>query len=622
MKSGKEKRKKQIRVVLITVLAASVLVVLAAGLIPLKTPGTPSGIPRYSSRYLSMPDGVRIAVRVALPPDLEEGMRIPSVMEMTRYGTAMNPGFLLRVLLNLHIARISREGSVEEALTEAGFAYVAVDARGSGASFGVRDMELSREEIADSGEVVDWIVSQSWSNGKVGSYGMSYSGTTAELALTTGRKALAAAAPFYPDFDPIIDNVIPGGILNDHLIRNWNLANQRMDSNSGHDLFFTGPAPVDRDRTGRLVRKALKEHRTVDMYEISRSLVYSDDPLAPGYKTADLASWKYRLDIEASGAPLFVRAGWQDAGTVNGALERYLTFSNPQLLVIGPWSHGGWHSEDPFLPLMETKRELDTEQGRELIGFFSSVLRDPAGPVIREKRIRYYTYGEGVWKESPVWPVPGFTNHRLWFGGNGSLTAEASPADSVPDLYTVDFTASTGENSRWRTNLGGGAVVYPDRAEEAGKLLCYTGPALEQDFEITGAPVVTLNLASTAVDGAVYVYLEDVAPDGRVTYLTEGMLRLIHHRIPEETPPHAVLGPWHSLKREDAEALVPGEPVEVSITMQATSVLLRKGHRIRIALAGHDASSFQRIPAEGTPVLSLFRGGDQGSRLDLPGKVR
>ena len=61
---------------------------------------------------------------------------------------------------------------------EHGYALVKVDARGSGASFGTRSAEYGREEVLDAYDVVEWVVSQEWSDGTVGAYGTSYTGTT------------------------------------------------------------------------------------------------------------------------------------------------------------------------------------------------------------------------------------------------------------------------------------------------------------------------------------------------------------------------------------------------------------------------------------------------------------
>jgi hypothetical protein len=55
--------------------------------------------------------------------------------------------------------------------------------------------------------------------------------------------------------------------------------------------------------------------------------------------------------------------------------------------------------------------------------------------------------------------------------------------------------------------------------------------------------------------------------------------------------------------------------------MYPTSVLLRKGHLIRVALAGADASLFELYPAEGTPKLTAYREAQRASYLDLPVKT-
>lgn len=102
-------------------------------------------------------------------------------------------------------------------------------------------------------------------------------------------------------------------------------------------------------------------------------------------------------------------------------------------------------------------------------------------------------------------------------------------------------------------------VIYPDRREEDEKLLTYDSAPLEGDIEITGMPVVTLRLSSTATDGSLHVYLEDVAPEGRVTYLTEGIFRAVNRSVSSETPPYRQFGPYHTFRAEDASPLVPGE---------------------------------------------------------------
>jgi putative CocE/NonD family hydrolase len=114
----------------------------------------------YSSRYLTMRDGVRIAVDLYLPRTMAPGVKLPTVLLQTRYfrahrvawpASAFWPG-----LLEPRIARFVKNG----------YAFVAVDARGSGASFGTRTQEWSPDEVRDGAEIMDWIVAQPWSNGR------------------------------------------------------------------------------------------------------------------------------------------------------------------------------------------------------------------------------------------------------------------------------------------------------------------------------------------------------------------------------------------------------------------------------------------------------------------------
>lgn len=79
-------------------------------------------------------------------------------------------------------------------------------------------------------------------------------------------------------------------------------------------------------------------------------------------------------------------------------------------------------------------------------------------------------------------------------------------------------------------------MVYGERRGEGATFLPYTSAPFATAVEITGLPVVWLRGASTHVDGAFFAYLEDVAPDGRVVYVTEGVLRGRHRRVSSAPP--------------------------------------------------------------------------------------
>jgi uncharacterized protein len=616
-------RRHPILTVLAAIFLAGILLILALGLLPPRNPRTAWGLRQYSSRYVTMRDGVALAVRVALPRIPGKALKVPAIMESSRYINEYKPAFLLRLALNLGL-----EGRVKNYVArflDAGYAYVAVDARGSGASFGKRPMELSREEVADLGELVDWIAAQSWSDGAVGTFGVSYSADTAELAASSGRPALKAVALLYPDFDPIAHNAMPGGIFNEPLMRGWTESNADMDSGGPRNAFLDGVAPVDGDRGGKLLARALAGHETFDASAALSRMTYVDDELAPGYVGRSLSPLAYKASIEASGVPLYVRVGWMDSATAYGALERFQSFSNPQELVLGPWGHAGWTFYDPYIESGAGIAELDSAQSAEVIAFFDRRMKAaaPSGAAARPaKKLRYYVFGSGEWRQTDTWSAPGGRTERLYLREGGALSPEPPSGSSGSDAYKVDFSASTGPSNRWHTNFGGGRVRYADRASEDARLLTYAGEALERDIEIVGSPVATLEVSSSEGDGAFYAYLEDLAPDGSSTYITEGQLRALHRRV---APPEAgleALGPRHSLERADGQDLKPGEIAEIRIAMQPTAVVIRAGHRLRLAIAGHDASTFHRYPEAGDPELRVYRNGADRSFIEVPARPR
>ncbi len=600
----------------------------------------PAGQHRNEARYIAMRDGVRLAIDIWYPADLAPGQRVGTVVYATRYGRAFAPTALGRSIAAL-VSSLRHRPDLDqevEAFNRSGIAVVSLDVRGSGASFGHREIEWSPAEIADYGQVVDWIVAQPWSNGRVGALGVSYLGNAAELFAATGRGAVKAVAPLFSDFDPVASPTAPGGVLNIGFIQAWGAANSGLDAGDvcrfgrigGLKCWLArrviaGIKPVDGDSGPALLREATRAHAAnYDVYAAIRQASSPRDPLAPSGLSVDSVSpccGELRA-IERGGVPMLVRVGWLDAGTVNGALARFLTLSNSQEVEIGPWSHGGGHHIDPFLPDHTPVEPSRAEQIRTLVAFFARYLGDGVGataaPAMR--RISYYTMNDGRWRTTTSWPPAGVAIQRCYLGPGHELDSAlvTTARDSFNDAYVVDYGASTGAANRWATQEGGGDVVYPDRRSEDARLLTYSSAVLSRDIEITGTPVATLFIASSATDGAFHVYLEDVSPAGRVTYITEGSLRARDRRISPRAP-YRSPAPFHSLSSRDAEPLTPNVVDSMVIELQATSVRLRAGHRLRFSVAGADASTFERIPAGGPPpTVRVYHGAPYQSSVEIP----
>ncbi len=490
-------------------------------------------------------------------------------------------------------------------------------------------MEWSDAEVADMGEVTEWITSQPWSNGAVGAVGISYSGNTAELSTMPAHPALRAVAPLYSDFDPQFFLTMPGGVYNRAFVEAWNDANQALDGNDICELeevdglecwwlklSVPGVKPVDADSGGALLGDAVAGHETLDLAGALEAMSYRDDTLPDGTSIGDISPYKRLEAIEAASVPMLIRVGWLDAATADGALSRYMTSDMAQELVIGAWNHGGEDDVDPFQPQWTFPDPTFDQQFADLAAFFDRHLGE-SNPSVPAKSIRYYTMNEGRWRTTDTWPPADMKAQRWYLGPDQTLTDEPARTGGADD-YAVDTSASSGDATRWQTNLTGGDVYYPDRAEEDTKLLTYTSGPLKDSLRITGTPVVSLQLSSTHPDGALHVYLEDVAPDGRVTYLTEGVLRLGHGMSKEAALPYEHPGPPRSFLRADAEPLRPDAVSRVDMPLYATSVRLEAGHRVRIAIAGHDASTFARYADDGSAVLTVAYSPASPSFLELP----
>jgi putative CocE/NonD family hydrolase len=588
----------------------------------------PAGHARNTSSYVTTPDGTRLAADVWVPADLEVGEKLPAILVTTRYWRAAEMGPIFRLMVGVGEERVPNIEMADQ-WNDAGYALVLVDARGSGASSGQRPVEWSDAEVGDLGEVTEWITAQPWSNGTVGAVGISYSGNSAELNAVPAHPALRAVAPLYSDFDPQLFLAMPGGVLNSVFVETWNAGNQAFDANDvcaledvdglacwWLKLAVPGVKPVDSDTGGGLLQDAIDGHETLDLASALANVSYRDDPVTRGVTIGDISPYGRLEAITAAGAPMLVRAGWLDAATADGALSRYLTSDMPQEVVIGAWNHGGEDDVDPFQPRFTFPDPTFDDQFADLVTFFDRYLgEEPASAAANS--IRYYTMNEGQWRTTPTWP-PAEMEARRWFLGADQALSDLPPETAGEDDYAVDTSTSSGETTRWQTNYTSNDVYYPDRAEEDASLLTYTGAPLEADLRITGTPVLSLHLSSTHADGALHVYLEDVAPDGRVTYLTEGILRLIHNVSDEAALPYEHPGPHRSFRRADAGPLTPGELTQVDVPLYATSVRLEAGHRLRIAIAGHDASTFARYPETGAPVLTVVHSPTNPSFLELP----
>jgi hypothetical protein len=606
------------RATTLATLAALPLALAAAACSPSAAAPTASGV--FQSLYVPMRDGVRLAVDVWLPAGTTAGARLPTVLVTTRYWRQDE----------------SKPGMAAP-WNARGYAYVVADLRGSGASFGTLKAELGSAMIADVGTLSDWIAARPWSNGRVGVTGVSYSGDTAMLSLALRNHHIRAAAPISYDFDPYEYLVRPGGVLIEPVIAPYSTLLRILDD-AGRTTCATNaetrqicnqdgltgaePEPVAGPHGQALLKAARAEHfSNVNLVDFAKTAVFRDDVIGAQSWPVTSVGPK-RAAIQAGRVPILTFAGWLDAGVANGVLSQFMSLSNTQQDWIGPWNHGEGYIADPFKPSRPLTDAEQQQLNGALYAFFDRYVKHDGHPD-GQQLLHYYTLNEGKWRTTTRFPVSGTHMRRLYLGDGRTLTWQQSDVGAPSsDLLTLSKTAGTGLLDRWHTNFDGGSVVYPNRTAVDRKLLAYTSPRLRGATRVTGFGHITLEVTgiSGASDGALYAYLEDVTPNGRVTYVTEGELALVDRAtVPErDNPAWRTLSTPRTYTRASASPFPLGRAEQVTFDLLPTSVLFHAGDRIRIAIAAADPGSFQLLPADGQATYKLGHSAATPSYVELP----
>lgn len=548
--------------------------------------------PGWSDRsfYLPMGDGVRLAVSVWFPQGHVPSRPVPVVLIQTRYGRA-------------GVFKYGEAGQYVR-LLRAGYAVAIVDVRGTTSSFGSRVVEIGPQEVADANELIRYFQDRPWSNGKVFATGVSYMADTADIA-TALPAGLAGAIVRESDFDAYLDLFAPGGVSNDAMMDIWGADTLSRDygrSSNPKDGLDCGLRaadcatlwprlqPVDGDDDFRLLREAIASRKRHWQPQDYRAVEFRDDKALNGYTEFSSSPVSHLSGMRGERVPVQYWGSWMDAGTAEAALARHRSLPRVATEVwITANSHGNDRLTDPFFPDRSAPLPSLDAQWSTMLGFLNRVRTHKPIPRI----IHYYVLGSGSFRTSATWPPESSRRMEWRFAPGHALTPSTQPIPGGEDDYTVDETPTSGKATRWTTQLGDPAA-YGNRESQDKKLLTYTSKPFSRDTELVGDPSATLYIATSSEDPAFFAYLEDVAPDGRVTYLTEGIFRAINRRpAPESALPYVEPRPAKSYLRRDGQPMIPGRVTQVSFPIFPFAALIRQGHRLRVSLAGVDRSAFR-----------------------------
>ena len=561
-----------------------------------------------TSQYLTMRDGVRIAIDIIRPAKrgklTEE--RLPVIWSHDRYRRA-----------SLRDGKVDSgaDSPLFQSFIRYGYILADADVRGSGASFGTWTGIFTPEESRDAYEITEWLASQSWCDGNVGMFGASYLGVTQLMAASTRPPHLKAIFPVVALFD-LYGIAFHNGVCFDDFIRTWSDLTMELDKTPG-------VAPVDGADSEALLKAALEEHAgNRRLIDIIMPLRFRDsrDETTGARLYYDWQPAGFVKEISASGIPMYVWGGWFDSFTKDCILI-FRNFAAPKKLVMGSWSHS---PRDP-----EIAREEYTLVITEALRWFDRWLKGIQNGIMAEPAVHYHLMKapkQNEWRTAEEWPVRDAVGIPYYFGGgpsgsvaslnDGVLDTAPRPGDAGGDEYRIDYSTTSGKTSRWDNAVGGG-FGYADMAENDRKGLTYTTTPLAEDLNVTGHPVVHLWASSTAEDGDFFVYLEEVDGQGVSQYVSEGAVKASHRALSE--PYYDNLGlPFHRSHAEDAQPLKPGQPVEFVFDLQPTSNLFEAGNRVRVTVVGADADNATPSSQDPPPTVSVYRKKKMASYVNLP----
>jgi predicted acyl esterase len=491
---------------------------------------------KHRRTWIPLADGARLATRLWLPDKLPAA----ALLEALPY--------------RMDDLTASYSSEYERLCQEGGLVVARVDLRGTGSSEGIAVDEYPPQEQADLAEVVEWLSSQSWCNGRVGMYGTSYSGFSSIQMAIERPPALGAICAIYATDDRYTDDVhYTGGAL-----RALDLVDYVLYMAA---LVVLPPVPS-------LAGEGWREQwlRRIESCEpwLLRWLEEQHD--GPYWRHGSL-----RPAYDRISCPTMIVAGWAD-GYRNNTFRTFEALRCPKQLLVGPWSHMSTAASLPG-PHIDLVPELVRWFRRWLCDDENGVEHDPPIRVFARRSTRPepdLAEMRGSWRFEPGWPL------------ERARTRVLRP-DATSGIRELEIRGDTG-TSAWISCAGRLPWGQPtDQREDDARSLVYEWGPLETELEILGYPSLELAIVSSVPVAFLSAKLCDVFPDGTSALVTRGLLNLAHRE--SSTSP---------------EPLAPGTPNMVTLELEATSWAFEAGHRIRVSLAGADWPNVWPPPAAGT----------------------
>jgi putative CocE/NonD family hydrolase len=605
-------------------------------------------------------DGVRLATHVYFPA--KDGERLPG----------KHP-----VLLN---RTPYRKEDTEEAsgynrfFAQRGYIAVVQDCRGTFKSEG--DVDFLVPEAEDGFDTLEWIDQQPWSNGKVGSWGTSWSSWTQTAMAALGPTNLASMVPNMSGAIAHESSVRHGGALELRFLAwaFWHSATNtqaKLKADPALDGALNLGATSFADWITRMpLRKGQTQLKLVPAYEDWAFKIYTESDFTDYWKHPSLAPALYWDDFPD--IPIQVVGGWYDSYT-RATFDIYGGLSarkkGPIRVLVGPWTHGSSTLDLSFAGDVEFGPDAALNSFRDLhLRWFDWTLKGTQSDLEDAAPVRIFVMGGGDghrtgsgrlfhggrWRDEKEWPLVRTTYTPYYIHGDGTLSPDTSseeghttyrfdPSDPVPSLGGnvsslsaldslppgIADPAYSPRGARIHNVLSPGGFDQVENPDFYGckppylpigtrrDVLVFQTPPLDADVEVTGPIEVNLSVSSSAADTDFTAKLIDVYPPNR-WYPNGYALNLTD----------SILRMRYRNGRERPDFLPPGEIDEITITLYPTSNVFAASHCIRLDISSSNFPRFDVNPNTGDPIgterrrqgadNTVYHGPEHPSHIVLP----
>ncbi|MBI1310465.1 CocE/NonD family hydrolase [bacterium] len=461
-------------------------------------------------------------------------------------------------------ASLTSRGTREAAarLASAGYVVALINYRGTHLSEGrwVGYRALQWGELSDGYDFCEWLATQPWSTGKVGTFGRSQGGYA--------QNYLAVTLP-------------------PHLVCQYM-------TDTGLSLF----------QEGYRVGGTTRPERFKGMDAVARDPKDNRRLLAEWFSHPNYDDyWKDEdctLHFDKMNVPCFTIGSWYDfmnQGSIASFVGRQhhggKNSRGAQQLLIGPWLHGRLNKGNRVGDLVyPTNAAWPVEE--HMIRWFDHYLKGKDNNVESDPTVRYYVMGavgeEGapgnIWRVADDFP-PKAEATPLFLQAGGNLSGNAPTVTSGADASTSYVSDPYHPMEIPGRGFPGATDARP--FEQQAEVRTFTTEPLDAPVEWTGRVQAELYVSSTARDTDFIVRVSDVYPDGRSILIVDY--------------------PWRARYREgfDHEALLaPGEVYKLAFPVGWMSQIFNTGHRIRVTIASTGAPLYEPNPQTGEPLTIEF----------------